>query len=96
VPQVVNNEPITFTIKANYAKEISIAADAAALVRRINLIMCAGQLSAATLDIIVTALNKTVLPPATASAVDIETAKLNRIAAAILLTMACPEYLIQK
>jgi len=96
VPQVVNNEPITFTIKANYAKEISIAADAAALVRRINLIMCAGQLSAATQDIIVTALNKTVLPPATASAVNIEIAKLNRIAAAILLTMACPEYLIQK
>jgi uncharacterized protein (DUF1800 family) len=96
VPQLTNGEQYTATINANYAKEMAVVTDAAALVRRMNLILCAGQLSAATQNIIVTALNQRALPPATAAAVDIENAKLDRITTAVLLTMACPEYLIQK
>jgi uncharacterized protein (DUF1800 family) len=83
-------------IAPNYVKELELVGDASALMSRINLIMCAGQLSGPTQKIIVDALNGTPLPPATAKPEDIQNAKLDRISAAILLTMANPEYLVLK
>lgn len=71
--------------------EMAIVTDADALVARINLLMCAGQLSAATVKLVADALKAT---PVTAAST--EAVKLNRIAAAILLVMASAEYLIQK
>lgn len=78
-------------IKASYAAELALVADAAALVARLNLLLCADQLSAGTVSVIVGALNAT--PVTTAST---ETAKLDRVAAAVLMVMSCPEYLVQK
>jgi uncharacterized protein (DUF1800 family) len=91
VPNFTNNEAYTITIAPTYAKELALVADAAALVRRLNLLLCAGQMSAATQTTIVTALNANAI-----TATSTADAKLNRVAGAVLLTMACPEYLIQK
>jgi len=80
-----------YDITAAYTAELALVADAAALVRRLGLLLCAGQLSNSTQTLIVTALNAT---PVTAASTD--AVKRNRIAAAILLVMASAEYLVQK
>lgn len=78
-------------VKATYAAELPLAADAAALVKRLKLLLCAGQMSAATESIIVGALNaRPVLANSTTDQ------KLDRIGAAVLMVMGCSEYLIQK
>lgn len=91
LPQSASNASNGFDITAAYTTELALVLDPAALVRRLNLLLCAGQLSAATQTLIVGALNATVL---TAGSSD--SAKLNRIASAVLLVMASSEYLIQK
>ncbi|RYF41025.1 MAG: DUF1800 family protein, partial [Comamonadaceae bacterium] len=74
-----------------YTAELALVADAAALVARLNLLLCANQLSAATVAAIVAALNAT---PITAASND--SARRNRVAAAVLMVMASAEYLVQK
>jgi uncharacterized protein (DUF1800 family) len=91
LPQSASNATNGYDITASYAAELALVLDATALVKRLNLLLCAGQMSAATQSIIVTALNAT---PLTATSTD--SAKLNRVAAAVLMVMACSEYLIQK
>jgi uncharacterized protein (DUF1800 family) len=78
-------------VKPSYARELELAGDAAALVARLNLLLCADQLSAATVNTIVTALSASPVT-ATSSAA----ARLNRVAAAVFMVMVCPEYLVQK
>ncbi len=78
-------------ITCDYAKELLLVADAPALVKRLNLVLCAGQMSEATEATIAAALNGTTLPAAPTN-----DQKLDRVCAAVLLTMTCPEYLIQK
>ena len=80
-----------YDLLPNYVAELALVTDAAALVARLNTLLCAGQLSAATAAAIVTALNAT---PVTTTSTD--AIKLDRVAAAVLLVMACPEYLVQK
>ncbi len=86
-----DNSKNGYEIKTSYPNEMALVADADALVARINLLMCAGQLSAANIKLIADALKAT---PVTAAST--EAVKLNRIAAAILLVMASAEYLVQK
>jgi len=78
-------------IKPVYTAELALAPDADALVARINLLMCAGQLSANTVKLISDALKTTNITAASTN-----DAKLNRVAAAIFLVMASAEYLVQK
>lgn len=78
---VVNNG--LADLKSDYAELTALAADSQALIDRINLVLAAGQLSAATVAQI-------------KAAVDSSTNTNNRIAIALLLTMAAPEYLAQK
>jgi uncharacterized protein (DUF1800 family) len=80
-----------FDIKASYTAELTLAADARALVARVNLLLCAGQLPAKLQAQMVEALNAT--PLNANSTVD---KRLDRVAAAVLLTMAAPQYLVQK
>ena len=80
-----------FDITAPYTAELALAADAAALVKRLALLLCAGQLSAANQMLIINALNAT---PVTAASPD--SAKRDRIGAAVLMVMASSDYLIQK
>jgi uncharacterized protein (DUF1800 family) len=91
LPQSASNTTNGYDITATYTAELALVLDATALVKRLNLLLCAGQLSAATQGLIVTALNAT---PLTATSTD--SAKLNRVAAAVLVVMASAEYLIQK
>lgn len=78
-------------VVAAYASEKALVLDPAALVDRLALLFTANQLSAATRTLIVDALSD---PAVTAASTD--AVKLNRITAAVLLVMACPEYLVQK
>ena len=78
-------------ITASYAAELALVLDAPALVRRINLLMCAGQLSGATQKIMVDALNANLV-----TATSNNDRKLDRICAALLMVLGCSEYLVQK
>ena len=93
-PELPNNastEGNGYDIKATYAGELALVTDADALVARINLLMCAGQLSAGTVRLITDALKTTAV-----TAASTDNAKLNRVAAAVFLVMASAEDLIQK
>ena len=89
--QSTSNATNGYDITASYLAELALVLDATALVKRLNLLLCAGQMSSASQAMIVTALNAT---PLTATSSD--TNKLNRLAAAVLMVMASSEYLIQK
>jgi uncharacterized protein (DUF1800 family) len=88
LPNGFNNDK---EVVASYPAEKALVLDAAALVRRLNLLLTANQLSATTVTLITTALGT---PNLTAASSD--NAKLNRICAAVLLVMGSPEYLVQK
>ena len=80
-----------YDITVAYSAEMSLVLDATALVARLNLLLCAGQLSSANQTLIINALNAT---PLTSASTD--SAKRDRVAAAVLLIMASSDYLIQK
>ena len=75
-------------VKASYTAELAMATDAPALVADLALRLGGGAISADTRATIATAI-------ATITA-GTDAGKLNRVQAAILMLMACPEYLIQK
>jgi hypothetical protein len=85
---VISNGISSGDIKATYAAELPLAADANALVARVQRLLCAGQLSAASLSLIT---NAVAAMPATTDA-----HKRNRVHAAVLLVMASADYLVQK
>ena len=72
----------------NYTREMALVADSAALVERVNLLLAAGRLSAATVATIRGAIDT--LKP------DHDWARKQRVWSAIMLTMASPEYLVQQ
>ena len=78
-------------ITAPYTAELALVLDPPALVRRLSLILCAGQLTAATQTLIVNALNATTLTASSSAS-----AKLDRVCGAVLLVLASADYLIQK
>jgi uncharacterized protein (DUF1800 family) len=80
-----------YDIKATYASELAIVTDATALVNRLNLLLCAGQMGSANRTLIINALNAT---PVTSTSTD--AVKLNRVAAAVLMVMASADYLVLK
>lgn len=90
-PNAGSNASNGYDITAAYIAELALVTDAAALVRRLALLLCADQLSASTQTLIVNALNAT---PVTAASTD--SVKSNRVAAAVLMVMASAEYLVQK
>ena len=75
-------------IRPDFSAELALAADAAALVDRLNRLLCAGQLSEATRSLITTA----VAGMAGSSSSD----KTKRVQAAVMLVMASPDYLVQR
>jgi uncharacterized protein (DUF1800 family) len=75
-------------IVPDYTAELALAPNASALVDRLNLLLCAGQLSTA---------NRTLMVDAIAAMPASKTSELtNRVQAAVLLMMACPDYLVQR
>lgn len=75
-------------VKASYTAEQALAADAPVLVASLALRLAGDGISAATQATVATAV-------ASINA-NSDSGKLNRVYAAILLLMACPEYLVQK
>lgn len=71
-----------------YTTELALVGDARALVGRLSLLLCAGQLGGDTADLIVNAVGS--MPT------NSDGARRNRVAAAVLMVMASPEYLVQK
>jgi hypothetical protein len=67
---------------------LALVNDSAALLAELNVLLAAGQISAATLASMKTALDT--MPVTT------DAGKTNRVLAALLLVLACPEYLVQK
>lgn len=93
VPQQTYNT-YKVNLKASYAQELALAADPAALMNRLNLILCAGQLSYANQTLMVSALSS--IPVNSPVPATLQAQKLDRIAAAVLMVMASSDYLIQK
>jgi uncharacterized protein (DUF1800 family) len=91
VPFIAENQNYIVDVAATYTKELALVTNPTALVNRLNLILCAGQLSVATQNIIIAALTAT--PVNASSNLD---QKLDRIGAGIFLIMASPDYLVQK
>ncbi|RZL36768.1 MAG: DUF1800 domain-containing protein [Rubrivivax sp.] len=75
-------------VKVSYTAELALVADPPGLVANLALRLGGGGISAATESTVATAV-------ATISA-STDTGKLNRVYAAILMLMACPDYLVQK
>ena len=75
-------------VTADYASELRMASNASALVKRINLLMAANQIPADIESRIITAVGS--ISATTTSG------PLNRVRAAIMLVMACPQYLVLK
>lgn len=75
-------------VRPDYATELALAVDAEALVARVALLLCAGQLGSTTRTTIVNAVSS--ISAAT------DAGKANRVYTAVLLVMACPDYLVQK
>jgi uncharacterized protein (DUF1800 family) len=75
-------------VKADYAALLPLADTAQALLDELNLLLAAGQLSAATLALIKGAVDS--------MAFGTDAARLNRIYAALVLVMAAPEFIVQK
>ena len=80
-----------FDITPDYSEELALAHDTPALVRRLNLLLCAGQLSDATVNLIVTGLRADGLRAD--SSADF---KRIHVARAVVFVMCSPEYLIQR
>ena len=78
-------------IVPDYAPEMALVGDPGALVNRLNLLLCAGQLSAETSAMIVTALSAD-----RSTSTSSNDAKRAYVVKAILFVMCCSEYLVQK
>jgi uncharacterized protein (DUF1800 family) len=81
----------TFDIVPDYSAELALINDPTALIKRLNLLLCANQLSAATVDLIAQAMQR----DGTNSSSPIN-AQTYFIARAIMFVMCSAEYLIQK
>ncbi len=75
-------------VKADYAALLPLADSAQALLDELNVVLAAGQLSPATLSMLKTAIDG--MPSGS------ESARLNRIYAALTLVLAAPEFIILK
>ncbi len=87
----------TRDVQANYSEELALSSSPVLLVERINLLLLNGTMSATLQSQILSAVNSVVIPESTSTnAAQVALAKSNRVYLSIFLTMASPEYLVQK
>ena len=79
---------------ASYATELTLVSDATALVKRVNLLMAAGQISDANQALMIAAIAS--MPVNSTNVTTLASQKMDRVAAAVLMVLASSEYLIQK
>jgi hypothetical protein len=76
---------------------MALAHDPGALVDRLDLVLMSGQMTAAHRQLIIGAVHGRTLPQATGTnAAQVNAARRDRVCIAILLTMASPDYVVQK
>ncbi len=90
VPEAAWNN-YAYDVVANYSRELALVTNATALIDHLALVLTAGQLSANSRQVMVTALNATNVDGSSS-----DTVRRRRVWAAILMVMASAEYLIQK
>jgi len=86
-------------LQGNYTAELALAADAAALVERVSTRLAYGAAGAALKADIAAAVGSIAIPVLNTGGTNqaaIDTAKRNRVNAAILLTLASPEFVVLK
>ena len=83
-------------IQAAYTQEKALAATADKLVARMNALLMYGQMSTTLQQTLATVVSSVTIPSGTATQAQIDTAIANRVHLAVLLTMASPEYLLQR
>lgn len=81
-------------VKADYTNLIALAATPEQMIDQINLLLMANQMSSNLRAQILAAVNSVTIP--STNTTNIDNAKKNRVYLAIYLTMASPEYLVQK
>jgi uncharacterized protein (DUF1800 family) len=81
-----------YDLNTTYVQEIALALDPNALVRRLNLLLCAGQMSSDTQSRIVSMITDGSTLSANSPVAD----KRWPVGAAIVLTMCSPDYIVQK
>jgi uncharacterized protein (DUF1800 family) len=81
-------------LKADYTTELAIATDATALVARVERLLSADQLAADARSLIVNAVSSIAMT--STNPTTLATAAANRVATAVLLVLASPDYLHQK
>lgn len=83
-------------VLANYNSLLTLADNGSDLVDRVNLLLVSNQMSTTLRQRVLDAVNAIAVPAAGAAQTQIDTARRNRIKTAIFLTMASPEYLVQR
>lgn len=83
-------------VRANYGPELSLANDPAALAERMNLLLHAGSMSPTLKARLTEAIASVPVPAAGSAQSAVDAALLNRVKLAIFLSMAAPEYLVQR
>ncbi|TXI94435.1 MAG: DUF1800 family protein [Burkholderiaceae bacterium] len=81
-------------VKADYTNLIALATTPEQMIDQINLLLMANQMTSNLRAQILAAVNSVTIP--TTNTTNIDNAKKNRVYLAIYLTMASPEYLVQK
>lgn len=81
-------------VKADYSAEVALADTPDKLLERINLLLTYNRMSPTLRSQILTAVNSVAI--STTNATNATTARRNRVYLAIFLTMASPEYIVQK
>ena len=79
-------------IVPDYSAELALVGNPSGLINRLNLLLCAGQLSPETVNMMVNAMN---FDTTTTSSTN-DNAKRSYVAKAIMFVMCCSEYLVQK
>jgi hypothetical protein len=90
-PGYGNNATDGHDIVPDYTTEVALVTNSQALVDRLNLLLCAGQLSPATVQLIVTALQADRIQPNSS-----DDFKQIHVARALMFVMCSAEYLAQR
>jgi uncharacterized protein (DUF1800 family) len=83
-------------LQGTYTTELALALDVPKLVDRVTERLTYGAFSAARRDMLISAVSSITLPPGNPSPEQIEAVKRLRVNAAILLTVASPEFIVTK
>jgi hypothetical protein len=84
-------------VRPAYATELTLADNATSLIDRIDLLLFANTMPALLRTRVADSVNSIAIPSGgTTTQAQIDTARLNRVRTAVLLSMSSPEYLVQR